>query len=75
MTKHEEEICANAVQLAVLAERTRWKECIEKIKQEISERSHHVKMYEFGGSYTDGKLAAHDYDLLVIDICVREMKG
>ena len=66
MRKDEFPIVDKAIEKAILEERAKWKDKIAQVMNEITLRKYDVAFYEFGGSYTDGKLAAHSYDLEVI---------
>ena len=43
------------------------REQLDKVKAEIVARKHDLAIYEYAGAYTDGKLAAHEYDLELIN--------
>ncbi len=66
MRKDEFPIVDKAIEKAVLEERAKWKDKIAQVVNEITLRKYDVAVYEYGGAYTDGKLAAHEYDLDMI---------
>ena len=66
MRKDEFPIVDKAIEKAVMEERAKWKDKIAQAVNEITLRKYDVAVYEYGGAYTDGKLAAHEYDLEMI---------
>lgn len=67
MRKDEFPIVDKAIEQAILEERAKWKDKIAQVVNEITLRKYDVAVYEYGGAYTDGKLAAHEYDLELIN--------
>ena len=72
MRKDEFPIVDKAIEKAVLEERAKWLGKIHMIMADITARKMDCSIYEYAGAYTDGKIAAHEYDLELIRKYLRE---